>query len=200
MKRVVQNLVFFYGILPLEVACVTLQPLRGTSEGKEPAVTSESDPYFTISNVFVKKCGRGETSYDLSCEIVTNLKPAKALASEKQSLSTIGAELIYHDGGGQTRAVKGRHVTLACLDQGKDNGGETDYPKLLEEIEKRPNRNLPELEVGMGFAPVGYTIWGPNHVLVLRVTDADLFSRLDSLNRFGKKEGKSSRKYYFQIL
>ena len=129
---------------------------------------------FTITNGFVKKVGRGATSYDLTPDNVALVFPTK----EEDKPATIGFGLSYN-----SEPLDGVHMTGAMLTS----------KNSLESVQEQADAAA---YTGATMVPKGYTFYGPNTVVVLKPESAEKKSRFVQLNAVGTPEGETDERVW----
>ena len=126
---------------------------------------------FEVTAAFVKTVGRGATPYDLTPDNVARVFP-----TEEGKKSTIGFGLSYG-----SWPLEGLHMTGAMLTS------KNSLPSVQENAKA-------DLYIGAEVKPVGWTRFGPNTVVALKLSSAEEKSRFSQLNAVGTPEGKTDER------
>lgn len=132
---------------------------------------------FLVLEAFVKEVGRGKPSYDLTAENVEKVWP-----TEDGKKSTIGFTLIDENHEHAT-AFEGVHMTGACLTAKND----------LSAVQQLADRTF---YYGATVTPIGYTFFGPNLVVILRITKTEDKDKFRELNAAGTPEGQTDERVW----
>jgi hypothetical protein len=139
--------------------------------------TQTTTTTFLILEGFTKKVGRTEPSYDLTAENVEKVWP-----TEDGKKSTIGFTLI-DENHENAAAFEGVHMTGACLTAKND----------LSAVQALADRTF---YYGATVKPIGYTFFGPNLVIILRITKTEDKSKFRALNAVGTPEGQTDERVW----